>query len=135
MYIYPKYFGISENANNNLDKYDFRKPRTISETPNIYFDHSDWGDEYKYMAMDIRPPFDESQTWEFVCTNDPVGRNAISSLQFTDINSIPSRFNVYLFDVDKNKYIDLRDDSIYNYATVNNISKFNIIVGKIKLYR
>jgi hypothetical protein len=126
-YISP---GVSPDARKEIDKYDFRKPRSLSNdfVPSIYFDRSNWGNEYKYIAADIRPYFEETECWDFVIEN--VGRNTVLSLMFIGIKTITSIFEVYLFDISKGIYTDIRKDSIYYFTNLNKTSRFSVLIGK-----
>jgi len=58
-------FGIASSANSGLDRLDFCKPRTIAATPTVEFKRPEWDASYSTFATDIRPEFEESESWEF----------------------------------------------------------------------
>ncbi len=64
-------FGISQLAKQALDKYDVRKPRTVSIVPEIFFDRKEWDEEYPSFSTDIRPSVQEVEKWTFTVKSEP----------------------------------------------------------------
>ncbi|MFC2085179.1 choice-of-anchor D domain-containing protein, partial [Bacteroidota bacterium] len=46
--------GVAEDAKDDIDKYDYRKPRGISKQPSIYLPRSEWTEYYNIFCRDIR---------------------------------------------------------------------------------
>ena len=49
-------FGVRDDASEGLDRYDYRKPRTIGPVPGTMFRRPDLDSVYSVFATDIRPP-------------------------------------------------------------------------------
>ncbi|MCH7677315.1 T9SS type A sorting domain-containing protein [candidate division KSB1 bacterium] len=121
------WFGVSRMASSGLDPYDLRKPETLAFTPTVYFHRPLWDKYFSSFATDIRPEFEESQTWVFAVQTIP---GVQAQLVLSDIESVPSQFEVYLINEEKANYFNLREDSLYSFTPAAEISKFSIIVGK-----
>jgi len=120
-------FGIAPEASTTLDRFDFRKPRAIAATPIVEFKRPQWDANYSAFATDIRPEFEESQSWEFDVRTPQ--RDA-AQLTFTGISKIPGDFEVYLIDAGRARTVNLRKDSLYRFTPAAELSKFSVVVGK-----
>ena len=119
-------FGVSNKASPGLDQLDFRKPRAIAETPTVSFNRPDWDANFSTFATDIRSDVVESEIWEFEVRSIPQ-ENA--TLTFSDIKQIPAHFEVYLLDVSRARSINLRENSLYSFIPVGELTKFSVVVG------
>lgn len=109
-----------------MDRFDLRKPRTISSLPSVFFRHDDWDTEYNIFASDIRHEVGDVESWEF----EVFGVKLKSSqLSFSNIERIPSEFAVYLINEGNGEATNLREDSVYNFTPVSDILKFSVVVG------
>jgi ligand-binding sensor domain-containing protein len=120
-------FGVSREASAKLDALDFRKPRAIAAIPSVSFNRSAWDKSYGIFATDIRPEFEEQESWEFEVQST---QREPLQLTFSGINRIPARFAVYLIDAARAHFVNLRNDSLYNFTPATDISKFTVHVGK-----
>lgn len=120
-------FGIAPATSRDLDRLDFRKPRTIAATPTVSFIRPNWDANYSTFATDIRPEFEDSESWEFDVRTT---QREASQLAFSSINKIPSQFEVYLIDEGRARTVDLREDSLYHFTPAAELSKFSVAVGK-----
>ena len=78
------------------------------------------------MASDIRPEIEDREIWDFD-VDAPAGQMA--RLSFSELESIPAEYEVYLIDRSKLRSIDLRLENDYAFTPVTNHSKFAIIIG------
>lgn len=122
-------FGISTDALEGRDKFDLRKPRGMGNTPYVYFYHPEWDNGYGLFETDIRPEFEEQQTWDLKVYSEQ--RESVR-LKFSGIEKIPSDMEIYLVDVDGAKYVNLRNQEGYEFTAVKTISDFQILVGKLE---
>ena len=120
-------FGVAIDALNSRDQLDFRKPRSLGNIPMVYFNHPDWDDGYGLFATDIRSEFNDVQTWNLKVNSEL--RDEIE-LSFSGIEEVPIGFEIFLIDKDRAKYIDLRQQSVYEFTPAKDISDFQILVGK-----
>jgi hypothetical protein len=120
-------FGISGQAVNGLDHFDFRKPRTVGSIPTVYFDRPQWDEDYNVFAKDIRREIKDIEIWDFEVTTPPCQP---ARLQFSDVKDIPTDFEVYLIDKNKAKSCNLRDNEVYDFTPAVNHSAFAVVVGK-----
>jgi hypothetical protein len=120
-------FGVANNADEARDEFDFRKPRALGNIPSVYFYHPDWDADYGLFATDIRPEFNEEETWEFKVDSEI--REKIK-LNFSEIESLPNEFSIYLIDNDRSDYINLRNQNEYEFTPIRNSSDFQIMVGR-----
>jgi len=121
------WFGIYNEANFGLDRFDFRKPRLIATTPTVFFCRPNWDADYSSFATDIRPEIKELESWDFQVR---MNQRKTSQLSFYGIRQIPTQFEVYLIDEGRTKKINLREDSLYHFTHVGEISNFCVVVGK-----
>ncbi len=120
-------FGVSREASPELDVLDFRKPRAIATIPSVSFNRSAWDKSYGIFATDIRPEFEEQESWDFEVQSaqrEPV------KLTFSSIERIPAHFAVYLIDEARARSVNLREDSLYSFTPATDIAKFTVRVGK-----
>ena len=121
-------FGVSIDALDGRDQFDFRKPRALGNIPIVYFYHPGWDNGYGLFATDMRPEFEDEQTWELKVYSE---LRETEKLTFTGIEEIPGELEIYLLDKDRAKYLNLRENSEYEFTPVKNVSDFQILVGKI----
>ncbi len=120
-------FGVSEDAQPGLDRLDFRKPRAIAVLPGVCFHRPDWDVEYSVFATDMRPEFAGSERWEFEAL---LPQKQSAQLNFSGLESIPAKFEVYLIDELTGYTHNLRKDSIYQFQPKDVRSKFSVVVGQ-----
>ncbi len=118
--------GVAPNAKAQLDALDYRKPRSIGNTPQLIMSRPDWTDYYSIFATDIRPEFDEIETWEFEVHAD---KQELIDLKFDGIGNIPGKFSVILVDQNSTSSINLRENQSYKFLPVTKVSQFKVIVG------
>lgn len=123
-------FGVSKDASERIDKFDHKKPRAIGDIPIAYFYHPDWDDGYEFFATDFRPEFEDEQTWD-VNVSSEVGKSV--NLTFSGMDEISDQMEIYLVDRDRAKFINLRQESEYEFTSVKKKSEFQILVGKPEL--
>ena len=115
--------GVATRAKVGLDDLDYRKPRIFSDMPSIYFPHFDWGGQF---ATDIRGKMSGNEKWEME-VKCKIGETA--QLEFTGINTVPDKFDIYLVYKDDGRWVDLRGDSLFQFIPRKRVSKFKILVG------
>ncbi|MCW9066367.1 MAG: T9SS type A sorting domain-containing protein, partial [Ignavibacteriaceae bacterium] len=120
-------FGVSLEANEARDKYDFRKPRSPGNIPMVYFYHPDWDDGYGLFAADIRPQFTDIQEWDL--SVDSKLRETIK-LTFDGQEDVPDDMEIYLLDIDRSYSINLGESTEYSFTPVKDHSQLKIVVGK-----
>jgi hypothetical protein len=120
-------FGVAQDASDGLDYHDYRKPRAMGKIPGVTFHRPDLDPTYPAFATDIRLPAQDLTRWPVEVHAE---RSTPSSLHFTGINGIPSDLEVYLVDVTRSTYTDLRRDAEYPFRPVTDVSKFIVLVGK-----
>lgn len=120
-------FGVSLDALESRDIYDHRKPRTIGDIPMVYFYNPDREGDYNALATDIRPEFVNEQVWNLRVNS---GLRDKTKLTFSGIEDITADMKIYLIDVDRASYVDLRKNQEYEFIPAKDISDFKIIVGK-----
>jgi len=120
-------FGSSSDARPSLDYLDYRKPRAIAAIPSVYFQRPEWDTAYSIFATDIRPEFEDTETWEFDAFS-PQPQPA--TLTFSGIESVPIQYEVYLIDDERGYFVNLRVDSVYQFTPKKEITEFRVLVGK-----
>jgi len=120
-------FGIANEASQELDQFDYRKPRTVATIPNAYFSKPKWDKHYSLFATDIRPEFKDKESWDFEVQS---AQREELKLTFSGIERVPLQFEVYLIDQARGRYVSLREDSLYTFTPAADISKFTVLVGK-----
>ncbi|UCE08063.1 MAG: SBBP repeat-containing protein, partial [bacterium] len=122
-------FGVAQNSSRKFDRLDFCKPRSVATSPIVSFYRPQWSHTYSTFATDIRPEFDEIESWDFE-VRGVHQQNA--RLEFKGIEKIPEPMEIYLVDEGRGKYINLREQSSYNFRGIGDIMKFQVVVGKSK---
>ncbi len=119
-------FGVSFDATKEFNKMDLHKPRNMESVPEIYFSHPEWNKNYPIFASDIKPLFENYEEWSFEVASSPQQKAAVS---FSGLDEIPRQFNVYLHDVQSDKWIDLRMENSYRFLPSDATTSFKIVVG------
>ncbi|MBN1352205.1 hypothetical protein JXJ21_22600 [candidate division KSB1 bacterium] len=120
------WLGVAETASPMIDQFNLRKPRAQGSLPSIYFGRNEWDPNYSTFAPDIRPSIERGESWEFEIYSNQ--REPIV-LTFDAIDRIPAEFKVYLVDETSARYLDLRENSQYQFKPVTEISKFSPLAG------
>ncbi|MFI5251250.1 MAG: FlgD immunoglobulin-like domain containing protein [Bacteroidota bacterium] len=120
------WIGVSSRIIRKGDKINYHKPAGLSSLPRIVFSRPDWDAVYSSYATDIRPEFTKLEKWDFDVFSKT---NRSTHLDFSGTDKIPSKFNVFLIQQSRSKYIDLRNDTGYNFVPDVEKSRFSIIVG------
>ena len=116
--------GVSPTARSQTDHFDLRKPRTVTVIPSVYFNRPEWDSNYSIFATDIRPEFDNIESWDFEVRGV---HNQPSQLEFRGIEDIPDNFDVFLIDEGRCKTINLRQQANYDFIGMGEFSKFQVI--------
>jgi len=119
--------GVFHEASIGLDRFDFRKPRSVPVIPAISFHRPEWDKKYSIFATDIRPEFEEKESWDFEVQST---QREELKLTFSIIERVPLQFEVYLIDQARARSVNLREDSLYTFTPAAGISQFTVLVGK-----
>ncbi len=120
------WLGVSENISGENNDSDFHKPAGVRDIPSVYFNRPEWDPEYSTFATDIRPMFVYQNTWTFEVWSPA---RSESKLIFNNINSIPEQFEVYLFDREASRAVNLRENPSYAFTPAQQTSEFVFAVG------
>jgi len=119
-------FGVAQDASEGLDYHDYRKPRAMGNIPGVTFRRPDLDPVFPAFATDVRLPDQKLTRWPVEVHAE---RNTPSSLHFSGISGVPSDLEVYLVDVARSTYTDLRRDAEYPFRSVTDVSNFTVLVG------
>ncbi len=123
-------FGLAHAARQKFDGFDLRKPRTAGEISSVFFYQTQWAQNNGVFATDIRPEFEDQETWDFDVQSP---QREELQLTFSDLPRVPAHFEIYLLDEARARYVNLRQDSVYSFVPATDISKFQVLVGKAEL--
>jgi hypothetical protein len=119
-------FGVSSNVTTGRNPLTFHKPRALPTTPSVEFYRPSWDIDYPSFVTDIRRDSEGPETWG-IDVQSP--RMIPSRLVFSGVQRIPARFGVYLIDQSSLKYTNLREDSVYSFTAVTELTKLKVVVG------
>jgi adhesin/invasin len=119
-------FGVVRGAKRGFDSLEYHKPRSFSEIPAIFFNRTDWDNQYSGFATDFRPLFDGVEAWTFEV--HAKSRNEMG-LRFDGVDAVPSELLVYLIDEQRARYVDLRTESGYKFSLPTGSAEFKVVVG------
>jgi Leucine-rich repeat (LRR) protein len=119
--------GVAPDASRGIDRYDYRKPRTIGAIPGVYFLRPEWDEQFSVFASDVRSEINGLDIWEFQ-TDVPSKKKA--ELFFQGLADIPGEYEVYLIDKTRSSYINLRKEEKYTYSYTQETSHFELVVGE-----
>jgi hypothetical protein len=120
------YAGVSSDAEIGLDRYDFRRPRSLGPLPSVSFRRPEWDADYSSFATDVRPLFADVEDWDFEVST--ISREPVS-LDFTRIEDVPEAYQVFLMDRSGAQAVDLREENVYTFTPSVDRSAFTLIVG------
>jgi len=118
--------GVEREANDGLDGYDQRMPRSL-EKASIYLDRPQWDGAYNEFGKDIKSESNQLKKWEFTVEGKLLEKKVV---RVTGIESIPSTEDVYLVDKDRGLVVDLRQGQEYTTEMVKGKMTFEILVGR-----
>jgi len=121
------YLGVSPDASDEWDRLDFFEPPPAWSYVSLYFPHKDQRLNPGDYTTDFRPEFDDGQIWEFVIKTN-VSLSDIE-LNIDQIESVPIKFEVYLFDIEGRRVMNLRDDNRYRFNPRGSDREFRIVIG------
>jgi hypothetical protein len=119
-------FGVRKDASEGLDRYDYRKPRTIGTLPCTMFRRPDLDSVYSIFATDIRPPVKSLTRWPFELQT-PDKKSL--TLRFEGIGQIPDGLDVFLIDHVHARYADLRSIQEYMFTPATSNGQLTVAVG------
>ena len=120
------YAGVAPEAEQGLDRYDFRRPRALGPIPAVSFQRSEWDPDNAAFTSDVRPRFAEIEAWDFEAYAP--GREPVR-LTFPGIADVPEEYQVFLMDRNSGKAVDLRQEDNYTFEPSVDRSAFTLIVG------
>ncbi len=121
------YLGVSPDASDEWDRLDFFEPPPAWTYVSLYFPHKDQRLQPGDYTTDFRPEFDDGQIWEFdVKTNISLSD---MELNIDQIESVPTKFEVYLFDIERHRVLNLRDESRYCFNSGESDREFRVAIG------
>jgi len=121
------YLGVSPDASDGWDRLDFSEPPPAWTYVSLYFPHKDQRLHPADYTTDFRPEFDDGRIWEFdIKTN--ISLSDIE-LNVDRIESVPIKFEVYLFDIEGRRVMNLRDDNGYRFNSRGSDREFQIAIG------
>ncbi|MBN2010171.1 VCBS repeat-containing protein [candidate division KSB1 bacterium] len=120
------WLGIADQATDQLDRFDCRKPRTPGDVASVSFQRPQWDADYSCFASDIRSAIDEYQAWDF---DVRAAKNKSAALAIAGVEQIPPQYDVYLVDQTQGIYHNLRENPAYHFRPMNTVSTFQVIIG------
>jgi hypothetical protein len=123
------FIGVSTKAVTEWDKLDYLEPPYIGEYVSLRFPRNDWPIYAGVFTTDYRPPFDEGQVWRFeVKTN--ISKAPIT-LNFQNLESLPSDFQAVLLDLSTFQQIDIQQNPGYEFVPDQSslTREFDLIIG------
>ena len=92
----------------------------------MYFNRPEWDEQYPVFASDIKPSLEDMQEWEFEVYCKEKKELTIS---FNNVENIPDIDEVYLLDLSRSQYSNLRENKDYTFIPVYSVSRFKVVVG------
>ncbi len=120
------WFGVEPDASVALDDFDFRKPILPIPVPQVYFYRPEWDADYSAFGADVRPAFNDSASWAFTVKATP---GLSFQLIFSGLDSVDSRFGVWLFDAHNRMVQDLRAKPRVDLTAIHDMHSFRILVS------
>ncbi len=120
------WIGVSSNVQDNFNKLDVHKPRSVGSTPTTCFFKPDWNEKYPVFASSIKPAFESFGEWHLTVNSKP-GEHLM--LSFNGMSKVPHQFEIYLLSSISNDRVDLRKSSSYYFTPVGQSTSFKILIG------
>ncbi|NIR52392.1 T9SS type A sorting domain-containing protein [candidate division KSB1 bacterium] len=121
--------GVATDASTQWDGLDYLEPPHISDYVSVRFPHDDWQKFPGAFVTDFRPPSEEGHTWHFEVATSI--ENAPVKLNFKNLESIPTNFDIMLYDNAIRQEVDIRQNPEYVFRPNQNSLKraFDLIIG------
>lgn len=108
----PVYVGVHPNATDTFDQFKLEAPPVVgSETVSVSINHTDWADKSGQYNVDVRSVAPANQKWEFTVNSNVA--NMPVTLNWPALATIPSKYDVFLTDVDTKSTVNLRNMGSY----------------------
>jgi Leucine-rich repeat (LRR) protein len=118
--------GVAKQAQTELDRFDFRKPRALGNIVGISFIRPEWDIKHRTFARDIRPEIEKVEKWQFEVAATSHGNHQIV---FNNIDQIPETQQVFVIDLMHACFQDLREDTVYSFTPAVDHTPFIVVVG------
>ena len=128
------YAGVKFNAADDWDENDSFEPPSFGEYIMLSFPHPEWGHFLSKYTTDFKSPNEASYSWNIeVVTNIPDK----VTLTFTNFESVPAEYEIWLYDDLVNILQNIRINRIYEFAGrgENQPKYLKLIVGKTEFIK
>jgi hypothetical protein len=123
------FVGVSPQAVDGRDRFDFNKPRPFADVPGTWLNRPEWDASCSSFASDIRSPFDKIGVWEFTVSSAGPKTGA-ADLEFRGLENVPGEFGVYVVDMAGASFQDLRKEGgSYRFVPAAPKAQFKLMVG------
>ncbi len=123
------FIGVSPQAVDGRDKFDYNKPRPFADVPGTYLNRPEWDSYYGSFASDIRSPFNKIGVWEFTVSSAGPKTGA-ADLEICGLENVPGEFGVYLVDMAAASFQDLRKEGgSYKFVPAAPKAQFKLMIG------
>jgi hypothetical protein len=119
-------FGTRVGAEDGLDRFDYRKPRFLSEALSVGFQKTDQNGQPCVFATDFRPVVQKLSRWAF---DVKAAAKTEVRLDFNGIGGIPEQLEAYLVDREGSRYVNLRSVPEYRFTPALPAAAFEVVVG------
>ncbi len=121
------YFGVSPKAAAEHNAYVLFEPPAMPNTVSLFFPNPKSADVSDRLAADIKPSIDNGLTWNLELRAAP---HIMVHLEMKNLQNIPGRFGVCLFDPSRSALYDMRQQTLRDIYSGNGVRSLKLIIGE-----
>jgi hypothetical protein len=123
--------GVLQNAQDEFDANDIEEsPRQPGEFLKLQFNHTDWKERPDVYAFDFKKVQPGGQVWDFEVLTTSSDKSV--KISFEQLQSVPSDYQIILFDKSRKSAHDIRQHAEYDFPTSNGKElkqDFRLVIG------
>ncbi len=121
------YFGVNTKVSEKNNAYVVYEPPAMPNTVSLFFPNPKSPDISDRLAADIRPSIENGLTWDLELRDAP---HTMVRLELKNLQHIPSRYGVFLFDRARDALYDMRQQSFRDIYSADGTRLLELIVGE-----
>lgn len=125
-------FGVTDRASNGKDKYDVHEVPPIGDFVSLWINNNNWEDKAGSYTSDFRKSGADGYSWDLVLDYSQSNPAKALSVTFKEVFQIPEKWVMYLFDLNQDIAINLKEESNILFTPLKGKAdrkKYKLVIG------